>query len=48
MASEGLECFGGMGYLEDTGLPSILRDAQVKDHSMSICNIIEPSYSLVT
>merc|ERR1712117_768760 len=28
-ASEGLECFGGQGYIEDTGLPSILRDAQV-------------------
>jgi len=29
VTSEGLECFGGMGYLEDTGLPQILRDAQV-------------------
>ncbi len=29
VASEGLECFGGMGYLEDTGIPLILRDAQV-------------------
>ncbi|KAK7087897.1 acyl-CoA dehydrogenase family member 11-like [Littorina saxatilis] len=29
LASEGLECFGGQGYIEDTGLPSILRDAQV-------------------
>ncbi|XP_078523356.1 acyl-CoA dehydrogenase family member 11-like [Lissotriton helveticus] len=27
--SEGLECFGGQGYMEDTGLPSMLRDAQV-------------------
>ncbi|XP_069817569.1 acyl-CoA dehydrogenase family member 11-like isoform X2 [Dendropsophus ebraccatus] len=27
--SEGLECFGGQGYMEDTGLPTILRDAQV-------------------
>ncbi|KAM9330799.1 acyl-CoA dehydrogenase family member 11-like [Gastrophryne carolinensis] len=27
--SEGLECFGGQGYMEDTGIPSILRDAQV-------------------
>jgi alkylation response protein AidB-like acyl-CoA dehydrogenase len=26
--SEGLECFGGQGYIEDTGLPGILRDAQ--------------------
>ena len=31
VTSEGLECFGGMGYLEDTGLPSILRDSQVPD-----------------
>ncbi|XP_064104129.1 acyl-CoA dehydrogenase family member 11-like [Macrobrachium nipponense] len=27
--SEGLECFGGQGYIEDTGLPVLLRDAQV-------------------
>ncbi|RXM91505.1 Acyl-CoA dehydrogenase family member 11 [Acipenser ruthenus] len=27
--SEGLECFGGQGYMEDTGLPVLLRDAQV-------------------
>ncbi|KAA0721641.1 Acyl-CoA dehydrogenase family member 11 [Triplophysa tibetana] len=27
--SEGLEAFGGQGYIEDTGLPSMLRDAQV-------------------
>jgi len=27
--SEGLECFGGQGYIEDTGLPGMLRDAQV-------------------
>ena len=29
VASEGLESFGGQGYIEDTGLPSLLRDAQV-------------------
>ncbi len=29
MASETLECFGGNGYIEDTGLPQLLRDAQV-------------------
>lgn len=29
IASESLEAFGGMGYLEDTGLPQLLRDAQV-------------------
>uniref|UniRef100_A0A8C8M0A4 Uncharacterized protein n=1 Tax=Oncorhynchus tshawytscha TaxID=74940 RepID=A0A8C8M0A4_ONCTS len=27
--SEGLESFGGQGYIEDTGLPAMLRDAQV-------------------
>jgi putative acyl-CoA dehydrogenase len=27
--SEVLECFGGQGYIEDTGLPSLLRDCQV-------------------
>ncbi len=27
--SEGLEAFGGAGYIEDTGLPRLLRDAQV-------------------
>lgn len=27
--SEGIECFGGQGYIEDTGLPTLLRDAQV-------------------
>ena len=27
--SEGLECFGGQGYIEDTGIPALLRDAQV-------------------
>lgn len=29
VASETLECFGGAGYVEDTGLPLLLRDAQV-------------------
>ena len=28
-ASEVLECFGGAGYVEDTGLPRLLRDSQV-------------------
>jgi alkylation response protein AidB-like acyl-CoA dehydrogenase len=27
--SEAVECFGGAGYMEDTGLPLLLRDAQV-------------------
>jgi acyl-CoA dehydrogenase len=29
VCSEALECFGGAGYIEDTGLPQLLRDAQV-------------------
>ncbi|MGH8373251.1 MAG: acyl-CoA dehydrogenase family protein, partial [Gammaproteobacteria bacterium] len=29
VASEVLECFGGQGYIEDTGLPALLRDCQV-------------------
>ena len=29
IASEALESFGGAGYIEDTGLPRLLRDAQV-------------------
>ncbi|MDG2538280.1 acyl-CoA dehydrogenase family protein [Dyella jiangningensis] len=29
LCSEALECFGGAGYIEETGLPQLLRDAQV-------------------
>lgn len=29
VASEAVECFGGQGYIEDTGIPRLLRDAQV-------------------
>jgi hypothetical protein len=29
VASEAIECAGGAGYVEDTGLPRLLRDAQV-------------------
>ncbi|MBL9024921.1 MAG: acyl-CoA dehydrogenase family protein [Myxococcales bacterium] len=29
VVSEAIECFGGAGYVEDTGLPRLLRDAQV-------------------
>ena len=29
VTSEGVECFGGQGYIEDTGIPTLLRDAQV-------------------
>ena len=30
VVSEGIECFGGQGYMEDSGIPVILRDAQVR------------------
>src|SRR6202034_2554530 len=29
VSSEVLECFGGAGYVEDTGIPQLLRDCQV-------------------
>ena len=29
LVSEGLECFGGLGYLEDSKIPILLRDSQV-------------------
>jgi hypothetical protein len=29
VSTEAIECFGGAGYVEDTGLPVIVRDAQV-------------------
>ena len=29
IASEACECIGGVGYLEDSGIPQLLRDAQV-------------------
>ncbi|VDO39068.1 unnamed protein product [Haemonchus placei] len=29
LISEAMECFGGQGYIEDTGIPTTLRDAQV-------------------
>lgn len=28
VCSEAVECFGGAGYMEDTGIPKLLRDAQ--------------------
>ena len=34
VTSEGLECFGGQGYIEDTGIPTLLRDAQVTSRSV--------------
>ena len=29
VCSEGLECFGGQGYIEETPMPRMFRDAQV-------------------
>ena len=29
VCSESIECVGGTGYMEDTGLPALLRDTQV-------------------
>ena len=29
VCSEGLECFGGQGYIEETPMPRLFRDAQV-------------------
>jgi alkylation response protein AidB-like acyl-CoA dehydrogenase len=29
VVSEGIECFGGMGYMEDSSIPQLLRDVQV-------------------
>jgi len=31
LLSEGLEGFGGLGYMENTGIPQILRDGQVNN-----------------
>lgn len=36
VTSEGLESFGGQGYIEDTGLPGLMRDAQVLGFFFSI------------
>jgi len=33
VCSEGVECFGGQGYIETTGIPGILRDVQVNNIS---------------
>ena len=30
--SEGVESFGGQGYIEDTGIPVLLRDGQVSSY----------------
>ncbi|XP_030438738.1 acyl-CoA dehydrogenase family member 11-like isoform X2 [Gopherus evgoodei] len=45
--SEGLECFGGQGYMEDTGLPVALRDAQGKLELASSISELESSVQLL-
>lgn len=40
MVSEGLESFGGQGYIEDTGLPGLLRDAQVRSIQREVTEVI--------
>jgi alkylation response protein AidB-like acyl-CoA dehydrogenase len=34
--SEALESFGGAGYVEDTGLPVLLRDSQVLPQAVQV------------
>ena len=36
VSSEGLESFGGQGYIEDTGIPGLMRDAQVRPVTKSL------------
>ena len=55
VASEGLESFGGQGYIEDTGLPTIYRDAQVSapvtkflDNKKEGCFTVHNCYLFVT
>ena len=42
VVSEGLEAFGGAGYLEDTGIPTIFRDSQVQ---LTLCSFDYFSFS---
>ena len=46
VASEGLECFGGLGYLEDSGLPLVLRDAQVGTIWEGTTNILSLDFAV--
>ena len=41
LISEGLESFGGFGYLEDTDLPRMLRDAQVNPSNRFISSSLD-------
>ena len=40
VVSEALESFGGQGYIEDTGIPAILRDTQVSVFDHTFCRIL--------
>ena len=41
VTSEGLESFGGQGYIEDTGLPGLMRDAQVSSVIFRISLLVD-------
>ena len=41
VTSEGLESFGGQGYIEDTGLPGLMRDAQVSSVIFRIALLVD-------
>jgi alkylation response protein AidB-like acyl-CoA dehydrogenase len=45
VVSEGLECFGGLGYMENSGLPRILRDAQVTPIWEGTTNILSLDFA---
>lgn len=43
IAVEAMESFGGQGYMEDTGLPVLVRDALVrKQQEISLCLTSSP------
>ena len=41
VTSEGLESFGGQGYIKDTGLPGLMRDAQVSSVIFRISLLVD-------
>ncbi|KAF3850879.1 hypothetical protein F7725_012651 [Dissostichus mawsoni] len=47
VVSEGLESFGGQGYIEDTGLPGLLRDAQSLLAGASSVSSLSPAVKAV-
>lgn len=40
---EAMESFGGQGYMEDTGLPVIVRDALVRKQEKLLCAFCSPA-----